>query len=156
METHVAAKVIIVHPDNDKILLIKRSMSQDVGYEPAGGRVDIDFKQRQAENLETCLAREAREELGVELVEPRYFGSYYFFWKVRPNACTICAVYVARALDLGSIKRVGHENGGSVYPLWVEVDAILQGEVFVASHHVGFADMLLRLARELRVPEKIK
>ncbi len=57
-----SAKVIIKHPTQpDKILLIKRNGH----YEPAGGKVEINFEKKMAESLEQCAIREAQEELGL-------------------------------------------------------------------------------------------
>lgn len=75
-----AAKVIIRHPsDSNKILLVKRTIGKQISYEPAGGRININFQEKKAESLEECALREVREELGLIVKLERYIGSYYFF-----------------------------------------------------------------------------
>lgn len=149
MELHVAAKVIVKHPDKDEFLLVKRNLDEKSGYEPAGGRVEIDFPNKLAENLETCAIREVYEELGVGIKNVKYMGSYYFFWTIKENACTVCAVFLATATSIDTVKSQGNETCGMIYPLWVKVDDILDNKIFIEKQHVGLADILKKAAIEV-------
>lgn len=151
METYIASKVIIIHPEKDEILLVKRSMDQTSGYEAAGGRVEIDFKNKAAENLEECLIREAYEELGVEIENLKYQGSYYFFWTVKENACTVCAIFVAKAKDINLVKQKGFETGGNIYPIWVKIEDVLNEKILIEPQHVGLLKIIQDVANNAKI-----
>jgi len=90
-----SAKVIIKHPTkHNTILLIKRQIHGQIFYEPAGGKAEINFEKKKAENLEECAIREIQEELGLNIKIEEYVGSYYFFWTIDPTKCSLCAVFV--------------------------------------------------------------
>lgn len=150
MELHVASKVIIAHPDKDEILLIKRSMDHAAGYEAAGGRVEIDFNSKKAENLEQCIIREAHEELGVQIESLIYKGSYYFFWTIKENACSICAVFLAKVSSIEVVKKVGFESCGNIYPVWVKIEEILNDQIFIEKQHVGLSNIIKDVAIDIR------
>lgn len=150
METYVASKVIIIHPAKDRILLVKRRLDDATGYEPAGGRVEIDFENSIAENLEECLVRETYEELGIEIEDVKYQGSYYFFWTIKQHACSICAVFTASTKDINLVKRHTLEGCGNIYPMWVEIDDILNKRILIEKQHVGLLKLLTDIAVDLR------
>jgi 8-oxo-dGTP diphosphatase len=61
----VGTAIIIVK--EDKVLLMKRKGPHGAGtWSPPGGHLDF------GESLEACAAREAREEVGVEVVDIRF------------------------------------------------------------------------------------
>jgi 8-oxo-dGTP pyrophosphatase MutT (NUDIX family) len=92
-----AAKVLVRDPkDISKLLLITRYVNGTYYYEPAGGKVEVDYEQQTAETLEDCAICEAHEELGVSVSIDRYLGSYYFFWAIDQNKCSSCALFLAR------------------------------------------------------------
>ena len=149
MEIYPASKVIIAHPEKDEILLIKRSLEPTTGYELAGGRVEIDFISKKAESLEECVCREAYEELGTQIETLKYIASYYFFWTIKENACSVCAVFFGTVSSIGHIKQ-GIESCGNIYPIWVKIDDILNDKIYIEKQHVGLSKILKDLAFNLR------
>lgn len=62
---------LILENEEGKILLVKRKFPPKRGFwDLPGGFVDL------RESLEQALAREIKEELGIPLGQPKYFGSY--------------------------------------------------------------------------------
>ncbi len=62
--TEKRAVTVIIENDNDEVLLMQRSESEEsesLKWENCGGKIEID------ENPESALRREVKEELGVEL-----------------------------------------------------------------------------------------
>jgi ADP-ribose pyrophosphatase YjhB (NUDIX family) len=156
MEVHVASKVIIKHPESDEILLIKRSMDPTAGFEAAGGRVEIDFKNRTAENLEQCIVRETAEELGLQIETLRYIGSYYFFWSIKENACSICAVFLATVSSVNNMKKQSVDACGTIYPIWVKIDDILIDQISIEKQHVGLSKIINDVAQDIMSKIEIK
>lgn len=114
-----SAKILLKYPeDNTKILLVRRMINEKYFYEPAGGKVEIDFKNRKAESLEECAIREAKEELGVTVEINEYLGSYYFFWSIDPNKFSSCVVFAGDiiALDESFTSNIDSCENKNKYP----------------------------------------
>lgn len=63
---------VILENKQGEILLVKRKLAPFKGYwDLPGGFVDF------GENLEKSLKREIKEELGVDIKDPKYFNSYF-------------------------------------------------------------------------------
>ena len=153
-----AAKIILRHPsDRTKILLIKRTIHGIVYFEPAGGRVEVNFERKIAETLEECAIREAKEELGLTVTVDRYIGSYYFFWTIDPNKCSSCAVFIGTVIDpnidnldvyIDQIKTEGFitntdTNELHFEPIWITLDDVLSQKVRINDTHVGLKEIIL-------------
>lgn len=135
-----SAKVVIRHPsDTDKILLIKRNAY----YEPAGGKVEVDFEKKIAESLEQCAIREVQEELGLAVSIDYYLGSYYFFWSIAPNKCSSCAVFVGTIVSQDPTFTANADTCElPMEPAWVSVSDILSKAVRVDPVYVGLENLL--------------
>lgn len=133
MTLFAAAKVIVTHPTHDQILLVKREKKGIFSYEPAGGRVEVDFDQKRAESLEECAQREIKEELGVHIDTLVYVGSYAFFWSKRENTCSICALFLAQMREGDEVNAIADEGCYPAYPEWVSPQAILEGKIHMDS-----------------------
>lgn len=150
IEKFFASKIIILHPTEDKILLVSRVIDGNVVFEPAGGRLDIDFDQNIAETFEECAIREAKEELNLDIKLGAYLGNYHFFWKCAPNtqAFTICNVYLAESLsDFKDINVVGDLESSPVYPEWVLCESILLGKIPFDDSCVGLQDIIYSVVK---------
>lgn len=137
---------IILHPpdDKNKILLIKRHLNQTNYYEPAGGKVEIDFEKRVAENLEECAIREIKEELGVTVLLEKYIGSYYFFWTIDSSKCSLCAVFVGSIVSQDSQFIMNADTCElPIEPAWVTVDDILKKRIAINPSFVGLENLLI-------------
>jgi len=78
---------VIVENEKGEIMLVKRKYNPKKGYwDLPGGFVDL------GESGEECSRREIKEELGINLKELIYLGSYpdkYFFQKINENTFTL-------------------------------------------------------------------
>ena len=142
MTIFAAAKVIVTHPHHDQILLVKREKKGIFSYEPAGGRVEVDFDQKCAETFEVCAHREIKEELGVHIDTLVYVGSYSFFWSKRENTCSICALFLAQMREGGEVNASTDEGCYPAYPEWISAQAILDGHVPFSPSAVGLPDLM--------------
>ena len=100
---------LILENEKGEIVLIRRKYDPGKGMlDVPGGFVDID------ENFDQSLVREIKEELGFELKDFKYLGSYkgrYLFQGI--NYYTVCATYTAKVLkeefqaldDVGEIVK---------------------------------------------------
>jgi ADP-ribose pyrophosphatase YjhB (NUDIX family) len=139
-----AAKVIVRSKDKkDMILLVKRTIDNQTYYEPAGGRVDVNFEAKTAESLEDCARREILEELGVIVDIQNYIGSYYFFWSIDSRNISVCALFE------GTITHVDSEFSGNkdscelpIEPVWVSIESILNGSVAISPVYVGLEKLM--------------
>lgn len=129
MIRYSAAKIIVRHPSEEKLLLVHRTIRGVFGYEPAGGRIDIDFKNNIAENFEECAIREAKEELELDVKLTEYLGSFYFFWGDKTtdkHGCTNCVVFFADSVsDISLLRADDAIEEIPVTPEWVNLEAIL-------------------------------
>lgn len=138
MQIQVAAKVILSHPSKEELLLVKRSVDGQLGYEPAGGRLDIDFLTSSSESFETAAVREAKEELNLDVELLGYLGSYHFFWGENNQRCTHCNVYAADILsDLSNLSSEGDPGKYPIYPEWVSIEKLKNGAAPIRDAHVG-------------------
>ncbi len=153
LETFAAAKVIIPHPKDNKLLLVSRIIDSDFAYEPAGGRIDADFKTDYAESFEQCAIREAKEELNLDIRIQNYLGSYYFFWDNTINntrAFTACTVFLADAIsNIENLSLIGDLEMNPVYPKWIDIDEILAGKIPFREKNVGLEDLVMKAANVL-------
>jgi NAD+ diphosphatase len=69
---HLHPAVIVLVRDGDRVLLTRKSFWPKGRYGLVAGFVDI------GETLEGAASREVREEVGVEIRDPRYAGSQYW------------------------------------------------------------------------------
>lgn len=143
-----SAKIIIRHPtDSDKILLIKRKGY----YEPAGGKVEIDFEKNMAESLEQCAIREAQEELGLTVSIERYIGSYYFFWSIDVNKFSSCAVFIGDIISEDSAFVANADTCEfTTEPAWVSVDDLLNKNAEIDPLYIGLESLLLNYCKQLK------
>ncbi|HXW85971.1 MAG TPA: DUF1653 domain-containing protein [Candidatus Bathyarchaeia archaeon] len=141
-----AAKIIIRHPsDTNKILLIQRNNY----YEPAGGRLEIDFNKKEAENLEECAIREAQEELNLAVTLDEYLGSYSFFWYLDPQKGCSCAVFAASIAYQQNISIKNNDTSEDVMPAWISVHDILQKKIPINPAHRGLENLMIKYCQEL-------
>lgn len=139
-----ASKVIIKHPeDKNKILLIKRKIKDEILYEPAGGRIEINFEKKLAESFEECAVREIHEELGLFVKLERYIGSYYFFWSIDPNKCSCCALFVADIIGKDESFITNKDTIEShLEPIWVSKNDIINKKIDLSAQHVGLENLI--------------
>lgn len=141
-----SAKVILKDPNRPgSILLIERNVHGDLSVEPAGGKVEVDFTNKSAENLEACALREIREELGYSIAIDRYIGSYYFFWTIDPTKCSVCAVFTGLITNRDAIFISNADSYElPMRPLWVTREDILKNRVTVDPCRKGLRELLLQ------------
>ena len=138
-----AAKIIIRHPsDSEKILLIQRKGY----YEPAGGRIEIDFTKKIAETVEQCVIREAQEELGLTAAIDRYIGSYYFFWSIDATKASSCVVFDGTIIsqDPDFVTNAdSHEV--EIMPAWVSLNDIITKTAPIDPLFCGLEKLMINL-----------
>ena len=140
-----SAKVALRDPVNNRILLLKRTINNQVGFEPAGGKVEANFDTRIAETFEECAIREIKEELDLSIAITHYLGSYYFFWSLRPDAVSHCVLFVADILG-GEISRVQQDGCGELDYAWVTLEEIKSKSLPIRDYHVGLSKLLTKMA----------
>lgn len=140
-----SAKIILKHPkDKHKILLVKRKINGNYAYEPAGGKIEVDFKNKRAETLEECALREAKEELGVSASIEKYIGSYHFFWSIDPNKFSSCAVFIGTILSEDeNFEKNADTCELTIEPAWVNVQDIISKKITFESSYVGLQDIII-------------
>lgn len=147
-----SSKVIIRHPsDAGKILLVRRNIRGAIYYEPAGGKVEVDFEKRVAESLEECAIREVQEELGITVELEGYVGSYYFFWIIAPKKCSSCAVFIGKIVD-DDPSFYGNADACelAIEPAWVNIDEILEKQIPIDPSYVGLESLLMNCCRRIK------
>lgn len=153
MIRYSAAKVIVRHPSEDSLLLVHRTIRGVFAYEPAGGRIDIDFENKIAENFEECAIREAKEELNLDIQLDRYLGSYYFFWQDDERGiegCTNCVTFLADPIsDIAQIRADDETEEIPVTPEWISAERILAREIPINPACVGQFEILEKAAKLL-------
>ena len=140
-----SAKVLIKHPsDATKILMVKRFVNGNISYEPAGGKIEVNFKEKKAETLEECAIREAREELGLLISIENYIGSYYFFWSIDPKKFSSCALFTGTIIAHDKdFKRNADTCELPIEPAWVSLDEFVNKKAPIDSLHVGLEDLIM-------------
>ncbi len=140
-----SAKIILRDPnDANKILLIKRNINGKIAYEPAGGKLEVDFKNKRAESLEECALREAKEELGVCAKIDKYIGSYHFFWTIDPDKFSSCAVFIGTIISRDNDFKANADTCElSIEPAWVDVSDIVSSKIEFEPSYVGLKETIL-------------
>jgi NAD+ diphosphatase len=88
------ATALILKNSKDEYLLVKRAVDPKKGWwDLPGGFVDDD------ENFEQCIIREAKEELGIDIGEIEYYGSYYDVYPFQGEIYPTLAVVFIGAID---------------------------------------------------------
>lgn len=146
-----SAKIILFHPKNkNKVLLIKRTINDQIVYEPAGGKIEVDFKNKKAESLEECAIREAKEELGVSAKIDRYIGSYYFFWNLDPMKFSSCAVFVGTIISQDNLFKNNIDSCElPTEPQWINVKDILEKKIQFSQSYIGLQDLMIKHLKNL-------
>ena len=146
-----SAKVIVRSKDNkDMILVIKRTVNNNIYYEPAGGKVEANFETKRAESLEECARREILEELGVAVDIQNYIGSYYFFWHIDPHKLSICVLFEGIVTDIDHQFSANQDSCElPIEPIWVPVESILSGSIKIDSTYVGLEVLMKNYCRNL-------
>lgn len=141
-----SAKIIVHDPsDKNKILLIKRTVNGIISYEPAGGRVEIDYTTCAAESLEECVVREAAEELGYQVKIERYVGSYSYFWPHDLGSCSCYAVFSGIATKkIEQFTGNGDRDCWPVEPVWVTIDDIMRERIAINTTHKGLKELIVK------------
>jgi ADP-ribose pyrophosphatase YjhB (NUDIX family) len=102
---------LFIENDRGELLLIKRKYDPDKGkWDVPGGFVD------QGENLEQSTVREAREELGIEIKDLKYIGSYpdtYEYQKVTHHSLIFMMSGVVQS---GNIKAQDDAETFAFFP----------------------------------------
>lgn len=103
---------VIIENSQGQILLVKRK------FEPKKGMLDLPggFVET-GESLEDSMLREAKEELGVDLSEVKYFGSYpdeYLYLGI--NVKTLGLVLTAKIDDNAEIQVSDDVEEAKFYP----------------------------------------
>ena len=139
-----SAKALIYHPDNFAQLLMVRRNGH---YEPAGGKLHVDFPKKTAETYEECALRECREELGATIEIEDYLGSFYFFWTIDQKSMSCCVTYSAKLISLES-EFITNEDCGEfpVEPRWVHAVDIVNGNIPINSYFVGLEPIVKKFA----------
>lgn len=99
-DINIRGKVILKHKDyNDSVLILKRPAYDS--YEPIGGKLEIDFENQESETIEDCIRRECLEEVGLNIENLTYLGSYhYFFEKIcQYNFCLLYTAFITSSLE---------------------------------------------------------
>jgi len=139
-----AAKVIVRNQDQkNMILLAQRTINNKQYYEPAGGRVDVDFCTRIIESFEECALREIQEELGVTVSLEGYLGSYYFFWEVDSQKASVCTVFEGVITQTDPHFVTNKDTSElPLSPSWVSMHDILNGSITIDPGYVGLEKLI--------------
>lgn len=139
-----SAKALVFHPSRPYELLMLR---RNEYYEPAGGKVWVNFARKEAEDLEACAIRECKEELGATVEISRYLGSYYFFWTRLPDCASVCVLYSAQLIHLDENQLMEQDHAGfPMEPVWVNVHDIINGNTPINSSFIGLEPLVKKFA----------
>lgn len=139
-----SAKALIRHPrDPFRYLMIQRFIGDLTFFEPAGGKVAVDYKNRTIETFEECIVREVEEELGVKISLEEYIGSYTFFWRIDPNKSSCCVLFSA----LLNGKQPDFSSNTDTdelpfKPIWVGAEEIVEGKIQFDPLHTHLEELL--------------
>jgi 8-oxo-dGTP pyrophosphatase MutT (NUDIX family) len=141
-----SAKAIVYDPARPEMfLLVKRNGY----YEPAGGKLHVNFAKKKAETLEQCAIREASEELGAHISIKDYLGNYYFFWTIDTNSMSSCVVFSAQLLSTDeSFMRNLDCDEFPIAPAWIHAQDILNGNALIDRYFVGLEDIMKKFAEK--------
>lgn len=142
-QQYASAKVLLRSNIDNRLLMLSRNIDGLIGYEPAGGKVEIDFKLKISETFEQCAIREIREELNIESKITHYVGSYYYFWSIRENVCSQCILFLGDIIS-GEVTTAAQEACGILSPVWVSMDDIKGRKIPVRNYHIGLEDLLVK------------
>lgn len=147
-----AAKVVLIDPlQPGKLLLIYREVNGNGGYEPAGGRVEINFREKSAENFEMCAVREIKEEVGVDVKIIYYVGSYTFFWDIKENTCSSCVVFLGEIIG-GEISNVNLDKNEYPHEIkWIDKQEIINGKILIRDNNLGLKELLVKVANSMEL-----
>lgn len=139
-----SAKAIVYDPAKPSDLLMLRRKGY---YEPAGGKVWVNFAKKESETLEECAMRECREELGATIEIMQYLGSYYFFWTRYPDSMSICALYSAQLIstDINLLKDEDY-GGFPIEPAWINAHDIINNNAPIDPYFVGLEPLIKKFA----------
>lgn len=139
-----SAKAIVFDPSRPSDLLMLRRNDY---YEPAGGKVWVNFARKESESLEACAIRECKEELGATVEISQYLGSYYFFWTRLPDCMSVCALYSAQLTHLDENQLMEQDHSGVLMePVWVNVHDIINGNAPINSYFIGLEPLIKKFA----------
>jgi len=140
-----SAKIILRLPQDNKILLLARTIAGETALEPAGGKVEVNFEKRSSESFEECIIREVREELKIETKVTHYIGSYYFFWSSKNNVCSNCVLFLGDIIA-GTVNSVQQEECGQLSLAWATIEQLKQKKIPIRAYHVGLEELLVKAA----------
>jgi 8-oxo-dGTP pyrophosphatase MutT (NUDIX family) len=140
-----SAKVIIRHPGKqNQILLVKRKVDGVETFEPAGGRAEINYDAKKAENLEECAIREVKEETGAFIKIDYYLASYSFFWPHDLSKCSLYAVFAGTYLGADqSFKGNGANDEWPIEPVWINERDIISKKITINPVQTGLLEIIL-------------
>lgn len=96
-----STNALILENNKGEILLTKRKFPPKKGFWDTPGGF-ITFK----ENVEESLRREIKEELGINLKQIKYFGSYWSYYPYKGiNYQTLCHVFTSKYQDEKILNR---------------------------------------------------
>lgn len=147
-----SAKVVLHDQlDERRIYLLRREVRGTCCYEPAGGKLEVNWTTRKAESLEECAKREALEEMGVEISVDKYIGNYYFFWSIDKQAFSCCVLFAGMVLnkDANWINNYDECELPS-HPESILIEDVLDGKIKIDPIFVGLEELLLKYLRGYR------
>lgn len=150
-----SAKVIVRSTEKPNMILLIKRMINDVSYyEPAGGKVEVDFTHMKSESLEECAKREIAEELGVSIDIKNYIGSYYFFWSIDPKKLSTCAVFEGSVICYDPFFADNKDSCELPFSMaWVSIDDVLNGCIIIDPLYVGLEDLIKNYCKRNRISE---
>jgi ADP-ribose pyrophosphatase YjhB (NUDIX family) len=91
---------LILTNENNEYLLVKRAVDPRKGFwDLPGGFIEDN------ENFETGVRREAKEEIGIDIGELTYFGSYYDNYLYQDVSYTTLAVSFTARVPKGAVLK---------------------------------------------------
>ena len=142
-EGRIRASTICVIRHGDRILAAPGyAGSKGVFYRPLGGEINFGEHSRQA------IRRELREEIQVDITEPRYLGvieNFYTLFDVPQHELVI--IYEAELVDssLYEVPSMQGDEGGRAFRVeWVSLSEFTEGRASLFPD--GLLDMLVQPA----------